>query len=301
MNLDLEQELNFELEKAKRFFEQEKKNDKCFYKLYDARYADSTYDRNDLRASNFETQSLPEAMERLKLDLIRLGERSKAFWILKHYTAKNDPQPITLHLKNVYYNPQNHKGTANMINGIGSTQNIIDILRQHHEETSSLRMEILQMQHKQELKDLESRIEGLESEKRGVMDSINDFLTTPFGEQLGALLTMMVTTKMGQGAQPQIQQEQPVIRQQQQQKQEKEKNPKAAQDNSNLDQQNQVAQVQQALSKLHKAFGGDAINALSEIATFCENNPAMAQNLLRNRKGQTEPPSSSDDDDNDDY
>lgn len=271
--------LQEELDKAKSFFETQGKSDNSWYKLYSIKSVDSSYGRDDLRAKNFNSNSLNESLEMLERDMKRYGDTSKEFWCLKHYTTSTDPQPISLILKNPFFNPANHKGymqSQNGVNGLGQNNNIMmDFMREHYTRVGELDKRIIQIQHDAEIEKKDRIIEDLQHSKRSKFDAINDFIETPVGMKLAEMFMMKI---LG-GSQPQ-----PQIKQQQQQPQEVEEQPTMRHDSSNQEQQNHFVQVQNAMENLQRVFGSDSINALEAISIYCTENPDIAYQMFQKRQ-----------------
>lgn len=281
--------LQQELDKAKRFFETQGKNDHAYYKLYSIKYVDSSYGKDDLRTKNFSSASLNESIEMLERDMRSVGDISKEFFYLKHYTTPNDPQPIGIPLKNPFFNPNNHKGSMsanNGINGFGGLNaisgGVLDLMREHYASVGSLKEELIKMQHKIELDEKNRQLEEAENSRRGKFDAINDFFETPIGTQLGQVLLLMVQKQMmGGNIQPNLQQQQ--VKQQQM---EQEHEPELRHDNSNPEQENQLNKVHNAMANLESVFGKDSINALEQLSIYCKENPDMAYQLFQQKKRQ---------------
>lgn len=271
----MEDLLQVELEKARDFFTKQAKNDACFYKLYDVKYIDTKFNRDDLRASNYETTSQVESLERLTSDMRHLGDRAAQFWVVRHYANKADSQPISFYLKNVFYNPENHKHTANgSVNGFGNSSingDMIGLLREHFKQTAELKQEMAELRHQYEMERMEDRISELENSKKGKLDAVNDFLETPIGTQIGGALLALIQIKLLGGAQvPAMPMPTQPIEQEEQ-----------ASDSANFEQDEQIHKVSKSLERFQKVFGGDSIAALEKLSIFCEKNPTVAQNLLK--------------------
>jgi hypothetical protein len=270
----MEDLLQVELEKARDFFTKQAKNDACFYKLYDVKYIDTKFNRDDLRASNYETTSQAESLERLASDMRHLGDRAAQFWVVRHYANKADSQPISFYLKNVFYNPENHKHTANVsINGFGSGSingDMIGLLKEHFKQTAELKQEMAELRHQYEMERMEDRISELENSKKGKLDAVNDFLETPIGSQLGGALLALLQVKL-LGQVPAV--PAPVLPVEQETEQ--------SSDSANFEQDEQIHKVSKSLERFQKVFGGDSIAALEKVSIFCEKNPIVAQNLLK--------------------
>lgn len=273
--------LQQELDKAKIFFENQGKNDKCWYKLYSIKSVDSTYGRDDSRSRNFTSNSMTESLEMLERDMKMYGDTSKEFWCLKHYTTTTDPQPVSLILKNPFFNPANHKGymqmQQNSVNGFGQGGGgMLEFMREHYTQMNAMNEKMMQLKHEVELREKDRIIEDLEASKRGKFDAINDFLETPVGSQLSqVLLQVMAANLFGQ--------KQPVQQQQVQQEQEQ---PTTQHDSSNQDQQAIFEKVQNSMKNFERVFGSDAINALEQISVYCTENPDMAYQIFQNRQAQ---------------
>lgn len=278
----MEELLQQELDKAKIFFENQGKNDKCWYKLYSIKSVDSTYGRDDSRSRNFTSNSLSDSLEMLERDMKMYGDTSKEFWCLKHYTTTTDPQPVSLILKNPFFNPANHKGymqPQNSINGFGQGNGMIEFMREHFTQMNAMNEKMMQFKHEVELREKDRIIEDLEASKRGKFDAINDFIETPVGSQLAQVLTQALVANLFGQRQPQ---------QQQQQVQQEQEQPTTQHDSSNQDQQAIFEKVQNSMANFERVFGSDAINALEQFSIFCTENPDMAYKIFQDRQAKAQ-------------
>ena len=270
-----EDKLREALEKVRDFFESEEKGDCGYYRIYSAKYADSTVGKTELRGSNFKTQSIDESIEKLEGDLRSKGRYSGKFFHIKHYTGKTDPSPVFTVIENPFFDPNAHKqygSSQSGINGIGANDMILGLLQSHSNETINLREKIKDLEHQREMDRMEDRISQLESGQRNVLDTLLDFVQSDTGQQIAGGIFGLLQTKL---TIPQNN----VVNQHEQPKNDFEQ-PKPE---PQSDAQNNAANlVSQSLHNLDQVFGtGEGLNALYELSVFCMNNPDKAK-MLRN-------------------
>lgn len=258
------------IEKIKAWFESEAKNDNCFYRLYSVKYVNSSYNRKDLRSTNFITETKEECLQKIISDITIHGATSNKFFVINHMDTKKDPHPITLFVENPFFEPQNQKSSG--INGIGNfTQNndsLFNLMREHHSTSSALKEEMQQLRHEHELEKMDTRIADLETGQKTAVDSISDFMQTDVGQKIVASLTTLMSIKMQNGKTPD-----PI------QGYEEKKEP--MQETRKPEESEQVQKLNNSLSKLDKVFKGEGLDALSELADFCVENPDLAQQFRK--------------------
>lgn len=267
-----------QIEIAKQFFEAAGKNDHCYYRLYAVKHVDSTYTQSDLKAQNFETDSMEDSLSRLKRDMEYCGQYSRPFFVLKHFSTKSDPAPIERILKNPLFDPSHQKGNVNgnnnSINGLNGNNEsmLITLLKSHHAETMQLRSELQDLRHERELELLEDRISGLENSSKTKVDVFSDFLNTPVGQQLAGIFGGVLATQFSAAKVAVVV---PAVAN----VQNEEVPSNHVQDKQIVDQTDAVNRITNSLQTLDQIFDGDGITALDEIAKFCANNPGFAQSL----------------------
>jgi len=283
--IQIEEVLKQELDKAENFFRTSCKNEKCYYKLYTVKYADSKYSGHDLRRKNFQTDSIEESLIQLERDIREVGTNGQQFLVVKNYSIQTDPTPIELRLINPFFNPNLQKGyrntgihgTSENLNGVNNM--MFDLMQSHHSSTTDLQKQLLELNHNHQIQKLEERIEGLEDDKRTNFDAISDFFQTETGKTIvGGLMGII----QANAAKPQPLNQTP----------DREEEPKQQQQSDNseaeTDQQEKISKLNASLQRLDKVFNGEGLEALHELAIFCQNNPVQAQMFRGTNNTQNE-------------
>lgn len=278
--MDKQEELNKELDRCTEFFEGNKKNDLCYWRLYTSKYSNSKCDQKNLKATNFESEDLEESIEMLKQQFILHGRYSPRFWIVKLMSSSTDPNGITIILKNVLSEEVKREESA--INGFGyqessSMQNLmLQMQKEMFEKTSSLEKLLNEERHNRELERMQERLEALESSSKTVIDSITGFAESETGKTVISGIMAIITQKLNtpnmafNPAQKQhIQMQQPV----------QQAAPKTNQPEQPEMQSFESEKIKESLEELKKMFGDDMPEILMGVANFCKNNPAYAQQI----------------------
>jgi len=266
------------LSKIRSWFGTESKNDNGFYRLYSVKHANSTPNRKDLRSTNFITDNLNDSVTKLDSDIKIHGSTAQQFFALFHVENKKDPHPVIIVFENPFYDSAIQKGNTsfNSINGMNGHFNnhnvgMLGMMKEHHENTASLREEMQNLRHEHELEKMDSRIADLEYEQKTSVDRIGEFFQTDVGQQIVSGITQLMSQKM---AQPKQQKQQPV----EQKQQPVEQNNKS--DNPD------VQKLNDSLVKLDKVFKGEGLDALNELADFCVKNPVLAKQFRKQQENE---------------
>lgn len=271
--------------KIKNWFSTEAKNDNGFYRLYTVKFANSTPNRKDLRATNFITDNIQDSLTKLDTDIKIHGDTSQQFFAILHVESKKDPHPIVLIVENPYYNTNFQKGsTFSSINGINNNNNssynaqigMISMMKEHHESTSMLQQEMQQLRHEHEVEKMDSRISDLEYSQKTSVDRIGEFFQTDVGQQIVGGITQLVSQKMSQQpAQQPVQPTEQTI-----------KNTSAQQQPAQKSDNPQAQKLNDSLMKLDKVFRGEGLEALNELADFCVKNPILAKQFRKQSENE---------------
>ena len=270
------------LSKIRSWFGTEAKNDNGFYRLYSVKHANSTPNRKDLRSTNFITDNLNDSVTKLDSDIKIHGSTAQQFFALFHVENKKDPHPVIIIFENPFFDSAIQKGNTsfNSINGINSNYNqqhnigMLSMMKEHHENTSSLREEMQNLRHEHELEKMDSRIADLEFEQKTSVDRIGEFFQTDVGQQIVSGITQLMSQKM---AQPKNNKEQQPERQPEQQ---------PVRQNQKSDKNADVEKLNNSLVKLDKVFKGDGLQALNELADFCVQNPVLAKQFRKQQENE---------------
>lgn len=271
------------------WFELEQKNENCFYKLYTIKYPNSRVSEKDLRSTNWNTSNIDECLEKIENDLRIHGSLAKEYFLLTHISGKTDKAGVNLLFKNPFfnYNLNNSMFQNSSINGmhnINSFDNpMIDLMKQHHENSQSLRDEIQSLRHEHQIEKLENRISELEYNNRTFPETVSNFLQSDVGKQIVQSFTQLMSIKMqkpnSNASVNNDVQQQPV--------QEENVSDHIQNDAENVHREN-VNSLQNSLQKLDSVFGQEkGIGALEKLSDYCINNPEMAKTILNNMSNGT--------------
>jgi hypothetical protein len=288
--MNSEQLFEKEFNKIQNFFNTQAKTENGYYRLYTVKTTDTKPKNNtDLRAVNFESESIEESLERLANDIKHYANTSNRFFVLKHYSAKTDPNPIFLYFANPYFDPTSQRAFLNNRHSINGMNNnsyndpmFIDMMKDHYEQKGQLQDQIKELQHQRELDRLEDRIAGLEQGQKTVVDSVKEFLNSDVGQQIAGGIVGIFQAKMMQQPNP-VQQNTPYQEPIKQPPQEESFEPQHKED-----QEEQVQKVNQALVNLNNVFNGEGIDALLELSEFCINNPGLAHQFRKQNMSNNE-------------
>ncbi len=268
------------IEKIKNWFDLEAKNDNCFYKLYTVKFVNSSYGRKDLRSTNFHTETKEECINKLINDINIHGATANKFFVINHFEGKRDPHPITLIVENPHFVPDTQKYST--INGIHNYQNsnneMLSLMREHNDQASRLREELIQMKHQHEIEKMDSRIAELETGQKTVVDSITDFMQSEVGQKIVSSFTTLMSIKMQQKSEPSVTNTQKDLSHQEYQE--------TKQQQQTTDNTDKIDKLNNSLQKLDNVFNGEGLEALNELAQFCVENPSIAQQFRKQQANE---------------
>jgi hypothetical protein len=274
------------------WFELEQKNDNCFYKLYTIKYPNSRVSEKDLRSTNWNTSNIDECIEKIHNDLRIHGSLAKEYFMLTHVSGKTDKSGVNLLFKNPLfnYNINNSIYSNAGVNGVNSIHNsfdnpMIELLKQHHENSQALKDEIQNLRHEHQIEKMESRISELEYNNRTFPETVSNFLQSDVGKQIVSSFTQLMSIKMQK---PDAQTQNIVDQQPVQQTVNNESVTDDLSEDAEKEHRNNVSSLQTSLQRLDSVFGYQkGINALEKLATYCCNNPEMAKSILNNLENGT--------------
>jgi hypothetical protein len=281
-----EETLKEQLDRLRVFFETNAKNDKAYYKIYHVKHPNTNVTFRDKLDENFDSDSLEESLEGIESIFRQHGPYSQEYFIVTTAVNNRDPKSIQIVIPNPFFNATIMKGykgnsTRNGINGINEVNGMmLDFMKEHYSTTQGLRSDMKDLQHAHELEKMEERIVGLEEGQKGAMDAVVDFFNTDVGKQLVTGVLGIVKAK---AIQPSIQNGVPPTsnpsydfpgNENEQPIQKEDQVP-----NYSEDQQDQIQKLNQAIVKMDNVFGGEGLQALFELAQYCENNPEQAHTL----------------------
>lgn len=286
---DQENILRESIEEIDHFFKKRGKNENSFYKLYSAKYPNQNVSHNDMIAENFDTNSIEESLYTLDSDLRRHGKYAKEFIVLKHFATKKDGKPLRTTFKNPFFDATIQRGyrgqTNNSINGInniGSTTNnmLMELLKEHHKNTSELKDQVTDLRHTYQLEKMEDRIAGLEETQRTPLDSIGDFFQTELGQNLAIGILGLVQQKQNNPIQKTIEKEA--------EKQPQQPQPQQHTDRENSEEQQKITKLNDSIVRMDSIFKGEGIDAIYELAIFCQQNPELAKTFRTKNQTKNE-------------
>jgi hypothetical protein len=289
--MDLETEFRAEINRVKDFFDKNKKNDSCFFKLYNVPYSDTNAGQKHLSYSNFDTASPDDSISILSHQVQSVGVYGNQMFILKHYSGPNDSKPTEFVFRNPFYNPAFYRGASKMgggIYGIGSQNSVgsemlIKIVEQNHAITSSLKEDLMKLKHTYELEKKDSLIAELEEGNRTFKDAMIGFLEGETGTSMIMGIMGMIQQKfLTQPSKPLSQQPPPNPPSQQ-----PPPPPKQEQPTAEVSSKQKIAaqKLSASLESLGEVFGSDGIDVVEHLSFIFKQRPELVDEFLKQSEG----------------
>jgi hypothetical protein len=265
-----------EIERVRLFFEQSKKNDNCYFRLWNVPFANSNAKSGSYCFSNFDSKSLEDSLDMLTHQVMSVGPYGDCFFKLKHYSTATDGKSLEFTFANPYHNPaffRGGRGHHHGINGIGGHNQggndiILGLMEQHYTSQSDLKAQMAELKHTYELRDKDAIIAELESGNRTFKDAMIGFLEGDTGQTIVAGLMGLLQQKIMSPPEPKQQVEPPP-------KQEPQAPTPASQA-----QKQAALKLNTSLERLSKTFDSNGIDVIEHLSLILEERPDLVDQIL---------------------